>query len=76
VRCAGDHQQQRAARGNRQQLEVALAQVPDDVPMSGDDRQRRQHDRAADQAVTRRSGLQPAMAVKSPSLVSRRMGDR
>jgi hypothetical protein len=34
---AEDYLQQRAARGNRQQFEAALAQVPADAPMRGDE---------------------------------------
>ena len=35
--AAEDYLQQRAARGNRQQFEAALAQVPADAPMRGDE---------------------------------------
>ncbi|MDH4481136.1 MAG: toxin-antitoxin system HicB family antitoxin [Rhodoferax sp.] len=34
---AEDFLQQRAARSNRQQFEAALAQVPADTPMTGDE---------------------------------------
>ena len=35
--AAEDYLQQRTARGNRQQFEVALAQVPVDLTMNGDE---------------------------------------
>ena len=35
--AAEDYLQERAARGNRKQFEAALAQVPADVPMNGDE---------------------------------------
>ncbi len=38
--AAEDYLQQRAARGNRQQFEAALAQVPTDAPMAGDELKR------------------------------------
>lgn len=34
---AEDYLQQRAARGDRRQFEAALAQVPADAPMTGDE---------------------------------------
>ena len=37
VLAAEDYLQQRAARGNRQQFEAALAQVPADAPAKGDE---------------------------------------